>query len=240
MAWFVAGEPVVMSDPKSQLSEAPEAVFRLWHFREQIEVEAAQIFGFLAERIAALYSPNDPIAVLCLKAQEDELRHRALCRAILGYSNQYYPPVFSAPTVILGPQYLSNEDRILYTAVAIGCVTETLSTALLIEMRKRAEPGVVKNTIHSILTDEITHARIGWAEISRVVKRQKKITWLNEHIPHMIQAALASDIAPMIDATGEEVDLSTFGILTRREAKTIMQNAIQTILEPGLKNYGLL
>lgn len=237
--WNAAGALVVAMNRDDVLLNAPEAVFRIWHFREKIEVEAASIFGYLGKYLSALCGDDYPLAILALKAQADELRHKQLCRAIVECSNKDYPLVPLTMNITLGPQDLSIEQRVLYTAVAMGCVTETLSTALLLQMHKRANAGIIKDTVHSILKDEVNHARIGWGEIARV-HGTRDITWLNKHIPAMITTALASDIAPMLNEHGQEVDLSIYGILTRKEAKLIMQEAIESTIYPGLKKYGLL
>lgn len=217
----------------------PEAAFRIWHFRERIEIEAAFVFGKLAEHLSGIWGAEDHVATLALEAQQDELRHQQLCRAILNLSEQPYalPSLPPAP-IVLGPKHLNPRQRGLYAAVAMGCVTESLSTALLLQMHKRACDGIFKDTVHAILKDEVNHARIGWAELARA-QRYENIDWLSKYIPAMIHAAIADDIVPMVQNHGDERDLSAYGILLREEAKAIMNDTIQNVIAPGLKLYGI-
>lgn len=228
-----------MVNPTEKWLNVPSAVFRTWHFREQIEVEAASVFYVLGQHLSVLWGADDPVTKLAFSAQQDELRHQKLCRAILEYATTPYGPVKDPSTSILGPLHLSTRERALYMAVAMGCVTETLSSALLLEMQRRAKVGIIKDTIHSILRDEINHARIGWAELSRA-EQHHNIDWLNDHLTSMLSVAFASDIEPMLNQDSSDLDLSPFGILRRSEAIAIMKRAVTEVITPGLKRYGLI
>lgn len=223
---------------KPALSLAPEEVFRIWHYREKIEVEAAQVFFDLGKNMASLWGLHDPVAALAFQAQEDELRHQRLCRDILDHSEISFEHVRLQSDTILGIPGQSLEDRVLYAAVAMGCITETLSTALLMTMYKRAQPDIIKKTVHSILKDEVNHARIGWAELSRASAR-RDISWLSAHTETMLATALATDINPMVKTKNNDLDLSAYGILNHQEAQAIMKEAIEGTIIPGLEKYGL-
>lgn len=232
-----AGEQVAKWPVRNNLSHAPDAVFRIWRFREQIEVEAAGVFNSLGLHLSRLRGPLDPVTKLAFKARDDERHHQKLCQAILEKGSYRFAPVDDVPVIALGPHNLPLREQVLYAAVAMGCVTETLSSALLLEMQRRAEPGIIKDTVHTILRDEITHARIGWAELARA-KAQGAVDWLNDYLSAMINTAIASDIEPMV-AT-DPGDLTAFGILSRKEALAIMNKAVEDVIKPGLKKYGLI
>jgi hypothetical protein len=222
----------------NNLSDAPETVFRLWCHRLKIELEAAQIFSNLAKDLYRLYGPTDPIGKLCEEAMQDELRHAVLCKEILSYS----PIPFAEPKlpeqIQLGPQNRSLHDKILYACVAVGCVTETLSTALLIEMRNRAAPGIVHNTVHEILVDEISHSRIGWGELSRASKH-RDTSWLSQDLKWMLDEALQTEIKPMLSFAEGQRDLSAWGILPPEESNAVVQKTIAEVVLPGLANFGV-
>lgn len=233
-----AGVRAVKSHQTDVILRAPDAVFRIWHFREQIEIEAASVFQKLGQHLSVLWGKDDHVAQLAFLASSDELRHQKLCRAILNHSPVEIAPARSGLDIALGPRNLPLRERALYAAVAMGCVTETLSSALLLEMQRRASPGIIKDTVHSILKDEITHARIGWAELARA-KRYGAIDWLNDYLNSMVAAAFASDIEPMLNPEGKNLDLSEFGILRRNDALTIMKKAVSEVIIPGLEAFGL-
>lgn len=221
------------------LTQAPPAVFRVWRHRLRIEIEAAGLFQRLGESLAARRGRADPVAVLSFEAAADERRHAEACRRILAFNPSPRPELTPETQLTLGPPPLSSEDRDLYACVAMGCVTETLSTALLMEMRKRAAEGLVRDTVHSILTDEVNHGRIGWAEIS-LAARNRDVAWISPHIPAMIRAALASDVEPMLARAEAREDLSAWGILPPAEAQSIMRATVCDVILPGLREYGVL
>lgn len=220
------------------LAEAPPAVFRIWNFRLGIELEAANLFYGLAEDLFRVYGENDPVARLARAAGDDELRHAQLCRAILKHSPEPLSEPAPRPQTALGPAHLNRRERILYTCVALGCVTESLSTALLTEMQSRAEAGQIKDTVHQILKDEVNHSRIGWAEIARA-KRSADLSGLSRYVPAMIEEAVAGDVAPMLAAGQENWDLSRWGILAPAEAKNLMDQTLRAVVIPGLVQHGI-
>jgi len=218
------------------LLTAPAAVFRIWNFRKKIEAEAASIFGRISEELSLLRGPDDPIARLAREAADDELRHIKLCDRILSANQLSLASDEQGPTD-LGPRSLSRDQKLLYSCVAMGCVTESLSTALLIQMHDKANSGIIKETVHSILKDEINHSRIGWAELARFAEKQD-VKWLEKYIPGMIQDALGSEISSMF-TTPMEPDFSEWGILPRSYSLSIMHSAIEEVLRPGFAEFGI-
>lgn len=221
---------------ENNLSHAPAAVFEIWRNRESIEIEAAIIFKQLGHDLQGLYGKNDLTALLSLKSSDDELRHAVRCQEILSHHEGFDYPAFTPDFKIqFGPKYLTNKQKVLYMALGVCCITETLSTALLIEMHERAFSGIIRNTIHEILVDEVDHARIGWAELSRQ-SQTEDISWLKEYLPTLIEEAFSSDIAPMLKPSE---DLSIWGILSPNDARPIMEKTLEKVIYPGLSKFGI-
>ena len=220
------------------LGDAPDAVFRVWRNRLNIEYEAAALFRKLAEDLSQLHGEDDPVVKLCKDAEREELEHAEMCIEILNYSGS--ETQFSDPKkdVLIGPDEMSLNQQILYASLAMGCVTETLSTALLTEMLNRAEKGLVRDTIHRILKDEVKHSRIGWAELNRQNQNQD-LSWIQPYIPLMIREALATDIEPMLSQEEGRLELSKWGILSPEDSKQIMNMTIEQVIRPGLRQFNL-
>jgi len=236
MALCVVGELLV--NLRSDSFTFPDAVIRVWQYRERVEWEAADVFSRLARSIGFLRGEDDTVSKLAKIAASDELRHASLCRAILqegGMPIEVSPRHFEAS---LGPRHLNESDRLLYGCVALGCVTESLSTALLIEMRRKAGPKIIQETIHEILEDEILHSRIGWAELARAAE-ERDVSWLSEYIPGMIVDAIATDVAPNLSSEDGGTDMSAWGILHAREATRIMRETFEGVIMPGLDRFGV-
>ncbi len=222
---------------ENNLSHAPAEVFEVWRNRESIEIEAAIIFKQLGRDLQTLYGKDDLTALLSLKSSDDELRHARRCQEILSFNDKKDYPAFTPDFKIqFGPQYLTDKQRVLYMSLGVCCITETLSTALLIEMHERAFSGIIRDTIHEILVDEVDHARIGWAELNRQAQNEN-ISWLKEYLPTLVKEAFSSDIAPMLKPNQ---DLSIWGILSPKDARPIMEETLEKVIYPGLEKYGIL
>lgn len=221
--------------------ELEQRAAHFWWQRERVEVEAASLFSALAPGIAA--AGHAELAALSNEAHEDELRHADLCRSLVDALRGDHEIAMVSRELkgesqaLLGPRHLSAEQRTLFAAVALGCVTETLSVALLIEIEKRAQHELVQQTAHEILRDEIRHSRLGWAYLE-YASSLGSVSWLGVHIDEMIRAAL-NDEAPAESALGMEGSLEAYGVLGRGLAREVCQTAIAQIVVPGLARAGL-
>jgi hypothetical protein len=124
--------------------------------------------------------------------------------------------------------------------VAIGCVTESLSTALLIAMRDAAEPPRIRDTIHAILKDEVRHSRLGWAVLAHFSQAEDRdLGWLAEEVPKMLRAALP-EVVEEAALVEEGRGLPAYGILGRAEVRAISEATIESTILPGLARFGVV
>ena len=229
----------------------PEArgVAAIWWHREAIEHEAAALFEQLAALLRQTGAPAELIA-MATQAADDEREHAVLCRAIIAQTGVELPPRRAEPPPPLGPTALSPRERALYAAVAISCVTETLSAALLLAIRERAEPALIKETVQRILKDEVAHSRLGWALLAHEAEHggQASLGWLAAHLPEMVAEAIAADVDPMSEAglsagdadeAAPRLDLSAYGILRRERVAEVVSEAVATVIMPGLERFGI-
>ena len=221
--------------PRQFLETVPNEVAFTWNYRLRIELEAADQFARLARRLAEI-GADDKIVGLAQKASEDENRHGTLCRKIISASRTTVRPITPQLGVALGPASLSLRAQTLYACVAISCITETLSTALLVEMQNCAEPTLIRHTVHSILEDEIQHSRIGWAHLASEANRADT-SWLADHLPGMLRDAIASDAPALPAPRSDAPDLSRYGILPREKATAIMLQTVTKVILPGLRRF---
>ncbi|MBI1861729.1 MAG: ferritin-like domain-containing protein [Deltaproteobacteria bacterium] len=223
--------PRKSSAPLDSLATAPDGVFTVWRRRERVEWEAAHLFEALGQTISRLRGKDDPVSSLSLRAASDERRHAALCQEILSHRSAHHTQHAPSGDGLLGPTNLSLDKRVLYTAVAMGCVTETLSTALLLQIQRRAKSPLIKRVVHEILEDEILHGRIGWAELAHA-RLKGSVNWLAPHLADMIATAIQEEAKPF----SKGPDLSEWGILPRADALAIMRETVASVIEPGLRS----
>lgn len=220
------------------MEDAPEAVFRIWGVRERVEWEAADQFARLARALREQYGAGDRVAAMAEAAAGDERRHAALCRAILDRSPAALEPYVPGPALPLGPISLRPAASALYATVALSCVTETLSAALLVEMHDKARPGIIRRTVHEILEDEVSHSRLGWAALARAASA-RDVSWLSRYVPGMLRDAIAGDVGPLVRASETGLDLSAWGILPPRRAREVVSRAVSDVILPGLARFGI-
>ncbi len=209
---------------------------RLWRGRQRTEHQAAALFARLADDLATT-GAGVALVLAARQASADETRHAQRCRALAEQFDRSSsaPPVHAWPT--LGPAGMEPGPRALYTAVALSCVTETLSAGLLERMRAVTRHEQVRATVNEILRDEISHARIGWAHLAAQCRRTD-ITWLSPHLPGMLRACVQDEAGPASDGDAQP-DLSEYGILPRVEVRRVLKGIADDVLLPGLEEFGV-
>ncbi|MFT5358517.1 MAG: hypothetical protein ACI9KE_005756 [Polyangiales bacterium] len=224
---------------------ATQDAARFWLHRERVEVEAASLFADLSERMALSGAPP-AIRAMAAKACADELRHADRCRAIIDSLDpgaQPSVPRDRQPSQLapLGAE-LTIEHQVLYGSVAIGCITETLSVALLMEIRARAQDAIVSDVAHEILRDEIEHSRIGWAALEHA-RTRVDVAWLEPHLATMLKLALGEELAEPAatprDQAREPGSLEPWGVLSSEVARATCEAAVRDVIIPGLRRAGL-
>ena len=216
------------------------AAGNVWRVRERTEHEAAALFGALADDLASSGGAAELIA-LARRCATDELRHAERCRSLVDFLAPDLAPLEPSRDVVLGPPAASSAERALFTSVALGCITESLSTALLLEMRQHAGPSLVRDVIGEILEDEVRHSRLGWAHLAFEASR-RDVSSLASAIPAMLRAALDTEgaiVASNLDAIERE-SLRGYGILPMPDVLRITRTAIAEVIQPGLAHFRIV
>jgi hypothetical protein len=118
-------------------------------------------------------------------------------------------------------------------------MTETLSTALLGELVARATDPVCRQAMHSILSDEVKHSRLGWAflaeERTRVVR-----DCVGPHLPAMLEATLGDELFQATAAPDPRLaELAGLGSLERHDRLRVVQETLDRVIFPGLELFGI-
>lgn len=214
-----------------------DAVAGMWRYRERVEHEAAALFAELAAELDRAGFPS--LAARARTAAADERRHAVRCRAIVDACRPDLAPL-TPRTLSVAPPGGDTDParRALYASVAMGCVTETLSCALLVAMRDVAEFGPTRAAVDEIVKDEIEHSRIGWAHLAAAAARDD-VTWLAPHVAAMRAAALAHDVAELPSTSAGAADLSVYGILPRAWVTIIVDACWRDVIVPGFAHHGV-
>ena len=138
-----------------------------------------------------------------------------------------------------GPAGAQVIEGVLYEVVALSCVTETLSTALLAELVARARDQVCRGAMHEILRDEVKHSRLGWALLAEEHARGVR-DCVGRHLPQMLRDTLGPDFfdsqTPLEPCATE---LAGLGFLERPERQRVVQETLEHVIFPGLERFGV-
>lgn len=219
--------------------ESARALARhVWRHRLASELEAAQRFRALVPALRGL-GISETIVGLANEAAADELEHAKLCRQLVQYFGGTLRSEPQTALRRLAPPGIEGRDRVLYEIVAMSCVTETLSTALLGQLVARARDSVCKRAMHTILKDEVNHSRLGWAFLATTGPRGEP-DCVGPYLPDMLEATLGDDFfdaAPGPDPRLAE--LAGLGSLERPERQQVIRETLLHVVFPGLERFGI-
>ncbi len=206
--------------------------------RSVFELEAAERFRTLASQLSTL-GASEAVVTLAREAINDELRHAELCEILAAHFGEPVPPRPAIAIRRVAPPELAPSDSVLYEVVAMACVTETLSTALLGSLVERARDSLAKQTMQSILRDEVSHSRLGWAFLAEQHARGAS-DCISPHLGPMLDATLGDEFfATLAPSDPTEEMLTGLGVLGRAERRRIVGETLELVIFPGLERFGI-
>ncbi len=226
-----------------------ELVLDAWSFRVETEYRSVQVMTrFLTETLGA----GDPLEVHASisEAIRDELRHVTLCAAVveaLGHRAPLPTPLMED----LSPDFLSlpMAQRALATAITMLLINETLSVALLEDLRTRATHPAITAVLEATLTDEDTHEAFGTQYVKASLARfdDEGRAWaralaseaLGAHIADA-EMKLASIPASSRDLSPQpEPELAQWGLMSPIREALVVLGTIEQNLLPRLRSLEL-
>ncbi|MRG95482.1 ferritin-like domain-containing protein [Polyangium spumosum] len=217
---------------------AREAAALIWRSRARAELEASARFTRLAGDLAACDAVS-PVVTMAREAAEDERRHAVQCVALVRELGGKAFELGPAPAACkVGPSGLEPRERLLYEVVAMSCVTETLSAALLGELVARAIDPLVRETMQSILRDEVDHARLGWAHLAAEHERGAPDV-VGPSLPAMLAGTVSEELFASWAEHPAAESLSGLGALDRAERRRIFRDTMSLVVFPGLRRFGV-
>ncbi|MBI5517438.1 MAG: ferritin-like domain-containing protein [Deltaproteobacteria bacterium] len=207
-----------------------------WAFRAAAEGAQRARFERLAERLHAV-GALPVITDGARRAAEDEARHAGVCARLaegLGASAAESPPVHfvTLPT-------LPAAARVLYEVVSVCCVTESLNAAVLTTTLEVASDRAVRAAVRALLRDEVGHARLGWAHLTREAQRVD-VAFLGPLLPAMLAASVREEVFARVAVPPEEgAARDDYGRLTLALRGALVREALTAVVLPGLEGCGV-
>lgn len=221
------------------------ALGALWRDRAQAEHRSVGIFATYTLDLMAAGAPASVLSLAC-RAQLDEVRHAEVFTALAGcYTGKSEAP---APGIAPVPDNPSLSLRELAAVEALHmCVgAESFSTALLHGLREAATDPVVREVLGVVLSDEIYHARMGWAYLSFALGADPALreTLQRELVPvfdGLVHGLFGDPAAPPEDPFApHELPLArAHGHMPLLEQRAIFCALIEQVWLPALPSLGL-
>jgi hypothetical protein len=126
--------------------------------------------------------------------------------------------------VICSPPATHVGNDLLLEVVVTCCLGETLNVVLLQDELETC-PDQLRATTRRLLSDELTHARIGWAALAASAKR-RSLADLNAPVTSSLSAALAHQGQP--------------ATMTSERRATLLDAALAEVILPGLARFGIV
>lgn len=178
----VTSRPLPEHDPSiDTLSDDDRATLvSVWHARAATERRVADSFAVITNALRELNAASDLIA-LSERAIDDEHRHAEISRYV---ASCYAGKELDYPELLpfSWPKHTQASDELRHTLHVLGqcSFNETIASAFLEACCEHATSPLAKAACRELLSDEIDHARIGWAQLaaSTAEVRRQVAPWL--------------------------------------------------------------
>lgn len=215
------------------LSEGDRAVVaELWAARARSELGAAAVFAAAARGLFAEGGGAVPHELLWLASRAvcDELRHAEICRYVA--SRYGVEPPRAAPPVITEPPFGRGIHAVLNSAL-----NETIGSAFLSACLEEADGILVRAALRELLTDEMDHARLGWALLATPGLGGAMRSEVEGRLPELIHIVRGAWFARAVELP-KEIPRGHGG-LPREEVLRVVEIAIRDVILPGFEHLGI-
>jgi len=234
----LTGRPLPVSD--SEVDALDDASRRelvlVWLGRTAAERRVADAFEVIRDALVELRAP-DELVKLATRAVDDEYRHEELSRTV---ASRFAGRELDAPPrlTLVVPEHPGADGELLHTLHVLGhcAMNETFASAFLETSLVFAKAPLARAAIQELLSDEIDHARLGWALLGTLDgKRREQVSpwvfpmvranlkmWRDTPRPYSTEPVIHRHGAPPADAV-----------------EAALRAAISDLMIPGFERFGL-
>jgi hypothetical protein len=218
--------------------EQQERLAAIWLSQAATELRVASSFAIVHRALVALDAEKSLID-LAERAVDDEHRHAVLCRDV---AERYLgEETVEPPTLPFAfPQHTtaaSEQERQALFVIGQCAFNETFASAYLSASLELATTPLARAAIRELLSDEVDHARLGWAYLQTLPKalQQGIQGWL---LPLAVCNLREWRSIEYPIAEEEEAIYAPFGIPSKRVIESALLAAVEGMILPGLGRFG--
>ena len=234
----LTSRPLPTHDPALEgLTDSQRAeLVAVWLSRAASERRVADAFGVIHGALESTRS-DASLRALAARAVDDEHRHAELCRVVASrYAGRELAP--PALLTLVQPQHRGAPARLVPTLHVLGhcAMNETFASAFLEASLGCAEMPLARAALRELLSDEVDHARIGWAHLAELgeQKRAELAPWLES----LVYANLKMwREAPRVVTT--DASLHRHGAPSAHAIEQALLGAVRDLIIPGLARFEL-
>ena len=243
-AWWSAAAPDASSfaevrDPVIESLPAAdrEVLAAIWQKRGGLELLVASGFSSLLVELFE-HGSIQPVYEWLSQAVRDEVHH-AQISVEMAAKYRGGEPIWPTAEKNLVPPFAPATGAMHATlyVIAMCCINETVACGVLQASMAGAESPLAKAALQTILTDEIDHARAGWAHLASpfVTPRMKEVLpqWL-ERLHEAKLRELYEDDEPL---PGEAYP--KHGMLSRERSRAVVRETLFEVMFPGFAAVGI-
>ena len=208
----------------------------VWLGRAASERRVADAFEVIRDALIDLGAPRE-LVTLATRGVDDEYRHEELSRQV---ASRFAGRELDAPPrlTLVVPEHPGADGELLHTLHVLGhcAMNETFASAFLEASLEFAQAPLARVAVQELLSDEIDHARLGWAHLGSLddARRRAVARW----IPAMVRANLKMwRNTPRPYSTDPVVH--RHGAPPADAVEAALRGAIADLIIPGLERFGL-
>jgi hypothetical protein len=230
--------PLPEGDPSLDALDATARrdVTASWLARSATERCVGDSFAVIHAALKTLGAERD-LVVLAERAIDDEMRHAELCRAMASrYAGRELEPPAELPLRV--PKHEGASPELTHRLHVVGqcCMNETLASAFLEASVATTSGQLARAALRELLSDEIDHARLGWAYLASLGERDRGE--IGPWLFGMMRANLAIwRNSPRGYAATEAA--AAQGVPRAEVIEDALRTAIGELIVPGLDQLGL-
>lgn len=208
----------------------------VWLGRAASERRVADAFEVIHDALLQCGS-SAPLVALAARAVDDEHRHAELARQVASRfaGRELEPP---ARLTLVVPEHRGAPARLVRSLHILGhcAMNETFASAFLEASLSLARAPLARAALRELLSDEIDHARLGWAHLQErsAAERAELAPWLDS----LVRANLEMWRAAPRPYTDDPV-LHRHGAPPAQAVEQALLGAIRELIIPGIAHFGL-
>jgi hypothetical protein len=224
-----------VADPEIEATSADDRakLAAIWQKRGGLELRVASGFSSLSVELLE-HGTSPAVYELVTQAVRDEVHHAEISIEMAArYRGDR--PMWPDPEPSHLPPFAPTTGQMHATLFVIAqcCINETVACGVLEAAIAQSKSPLARAAYATILSDEIDHARAGWAHlVSPFVTdemRQELPDWLR-HLHAVKMAELVEDDSPL---PGE--NYASHGMLSRRRSREVVHATLLDVMLPGFR-----